>query len=271
MTVFRFVSCAANLRNRRGAAERASAAAQQAAGNAKENLHPGKVQQDACVKRVSKPDDADVLAMWERSVRDVFAALADEEGSSTFGFSVSTAKNPRDGELPTIAIPPEQDGNGSADIKMSGDVETRLMAVNGQLVAGHSAQEIKDMVASGWLLLRLDVVVAKNSRDGEQPTLAQPPTRTKPPRAEHRYRTPGYRTPYGPVQAPHLRWTVVYGAVHRGIDADGACTGPYTPYGPVQAPHSRRTVVYGAVHWGIPGNLTDDHMKGSAAGSTVLK
>ena len=116
--------------------------------------------------------DADVLAMWERSVRDLFAALADEEGMHNFGLNVTASKN---GVLPTITLPPQQDAtlkrpeasgrtphptlNGSeAKQKAPADGSMCLSAVNGQPVSGCSTQEITDMLAGRRLLLRLEIV-----------------------------------------------------------------------------------------------------------------
>ena len=57
-------------------------------------------------------------------------------------------------------------------------------------------------------------------------------------------RTPGYRTPYGPIQAPHSRPTVVYGVRPRTPPSASIVatvrgrTGSYTPvYGPVAGPN----------------------------------
>lgn len=142
-------------------------------GREKENLNPDHAAGDAASLLRAQPratnGDAEVIAMWERSVRDIFAALADEEGSSTFGFSVTASKNPRDGALPAISLPlaPGAFSTHSAapapKFVAAGGAKPvepafRLSAVNGQQVSGRNAQEIKNLVNAGRLLLRLDVV-----------------------------------------------------------------------------------------------------------------
>ena len=110
-----------------------------------------------------------MVAMWERSVRDIFAALADEEGSSTFGFRVTAEKNPKDGDLPAIVLPSKQSAPAShrteprpmfmaAGRAKPAEPEFLLSAVNGQQVSGMTAQEIKDMVNRKRLLLKLELV-----------------------------------------------------------------------------------------------------------------
>ena len=112
----------------------------------------------------------DRVAMWERSVRDIFAALVDDEGTTTFGFSLTASKNPQEGELPAINLPPPpsslhtRSAMSKPKFVAAGGTKpierARLSAVNGQQVSGCTAQEIKDMVASGRLLLCLDLVTA---------------------------------------------------------------------------------------------------------------
>jgi len=147
---------------------------QQSSGREKENLPPeANISPSAGRARSDTTDneDSDVVAMWERSVRDIFAALADEEGTHTFGFIVTTAKNPRDGELPAIALPPAP-GVAPARSAVPGkfvaaggihpvEPAFRLSAVNGQQVSGRTAQEIKDMVSAGRLLLRLELICSQ--------------------------------------------------------------------------------------------------------------
>jgi hypothetical protein len=147
-------------------------------GREKENLHPENAAGDAVSPLRAQPSattgDVEVIAMWERSVRDIFAALADEEGSSTFGFSVTASKNPRDGALPAISLPPTpgafsmRSAAAAPKFMAAGGAKPvepafRLSAVNGQQVSGRSAQEIKSMVGAGRLLLRLDVVSGARS------------------------------------------------------------------------------------------------------------
>lgn len=164
------------LRSRRGAkpTDRVGGGVQQSSGREKENLPPeANISPSAGRARSDTTDneDSDVVAMWERSVRDIFAALADEEGTHTFGFSVTTAKNPRDGELPAIALPPAP-GVAPARSAVPGkfvaaggihpvEPAFRLSAVNGQQVSGRTAQEIKDMVSAGRLLLRLELICSQ--------------------------------------------------------------------------------------------------------------
>ena len=152
---------------------------QQSVGWEKENVHPGKnTAPQTFFTCADSPDDGvvDVIAMWERSVRDIFAALADEEGSRTFGFCVTQAKDPQGGELPAIALPPAVVAAGlnssaappapkpkfvAAGGARAIDSNFRLSAVNGQAVSGRTAQEIKDLVSAGRLVLHLDIVNAQ--------------------------------------------------------------------------------------------------------------
>ena len=76
-----FTPPAAGLRNRRAAkASDRAGGVKQPAGGEKENVHPAPDGASPSAWRVGSDsaddNDANVIAMWERSVRDIFAALA---------------------------------------------------------------------------------------------------------------------------------------------------------------------------------------------------
>jgi len=170
-------SCAAaGLRKRRGpGATRPSEQPRQPGGQEKENVNPAHDSSPQPWRSRDAGTDAAVVAMWERSVRDIFAALADEEGSSTFGFRVTAEKNPKDGDLPAIVLPSKQSAPATrrteprpifmaAGSAKPPEPEFLLSAVNGQPVSGMTAQEIKDLVNRRRLLLKLDLVSGKDKR-----------------------------------------------------------------------------------------------------------
>lgn len=147
----------------------------QSAEKEKENVDPkDKLSSPQLWRSLDVSTDANSVAMWERSVRDIFAALADEDGSKTFGFRVTADKNPKNGDLPAIVLPPSQGAlarrpeprprfvpSGGA---VPADPEFRLSAVNGLQVSGKTAQEIKDMVNKRRLVLKLDIVPCNGKR-----------------------------------------------------------------------------------------------------------
>lgn len=152
-------------------ASKQSEKAQPSVARDQENVDPtGKDSSPQYALSLAVRTDASLVAMWERSVRDIFAALADEDGSRTFGFRVTADKNPKDGDLPAVLLPPSQCSLARrsrfvpAGTAMPADPEFRLSAVNGEQVCGKTAQEIKDMVKARRLLLKLDVVTDEGKR-----------------------------------------------------------------------------------------------------------